>query len=390
MNCIQTHHVNDNVSYSCFSTSNGCEELYLTIRTTQGCDIATALDALSADYEVAICAANLKDTTTVFSRLFLSDMINQKEIIETSPLMKQLRHGALSLIEQKPVGGGPISLFSYHVRGVDTKSKYNSGSYKNTSTCKGNHYSLLYTANFSDETSFDVSLQTSTIFNELSGIFETNGIKLLDNTIRTWIYVHDVDNHYMGMVRARKEFFTEHGLTNQTRYLASTGIDGGCESPGRLVCIDSLSIGGLIPEQIIRMEAPTHLSPTIMYGVTFERGLRVKFGDRSHLYISGTASIDNKGNVLFIGDIVNQTRQTVENLIALLDQQQSTIADLAYLIVYVRNFHEWGLAHNILREKLGHKLPIISVEAKVCRPTWLIELEGVAVMNDKNDFPPYL
>lgn len=157
----------------------------------------------------------------------------------------------------------------------------------------------MLTANYSNDAAFDAQLQTDLVFKSLNATIERNGMRLLDNTIRTWVYVGDVDNHYKTMVGARREYFTAQGLTDRTRYLASTGIEGGCQSPERIVSVDSLSIGGLRPEQIVRLEAPSHLSPTIVYGVTFERGLRVRFGDRSHLYISGTASIDSRGRSCF-------------------------------------------------------------------------------------------
>ena len=90
-----------------------------------------------------------------------------------------------------------------------------------------------------------------------------------------------LDNHYQNMVRARREYFADHGLTDKTRYLASTGIEGGCHVPERLVTVDSFSIGGLKPGQIVRMEAPTPMSPTIVYGVTFERGRRISRDKRA-------------------------------------------------------------------------------------------------------------
>jgi enamine deaminase RidA (YjgF/YER057c/UK114 family) len=123
--------------------------------------------------------------------------------------------------------------------------------------------------------------------------------------------------------------------------------------------------------------------------VTFERGLRIIFGDRSHLYISGTASVNNKGDVVHTGDVQAQTRRTVENLRALLREQGATLSDMAYVLVYIRNFHEWDLVRSVLKEEFGETIPLISCEARVCRPTWLFELEGVAIIPDQNEFPPF-
>ena len=138
------------------------------------------------------------------------------------------------------------------------------------------------------------------------------------------------------------------------------------------------------------MEALSHLRPTILYGVTFERGLRVRFGDRSHLYISGTASINSQGEVLHEGDAGLQTRRAVENVRALLEAQSATLADLAYVIAYVRNVHDRQQVRKVLDEELGEGTPLVFAEAAVCRPAWLMELEGVAIIHDRSEFPPFL
>ena len=41
--------------------------------------------------------------------------------------------------------------------------------------------------------------------------------------------------------------------------------------------------------------AASHMNRTSDYGVSFERGTAIEYGDRIHALISGTASIDNRG-----------------------------------------------------------------------------------------------
>jgi enamine deaminase RidA (YjgF/YER057c/UK114 family) len=364
--------------------------------TPQGVGFPDALAELTNSYSEALRNRGLSDATEVFSRIFLSDILNQKTALIRSPLYNRLRtSGALSIIEQKPVVGGPVALLSYHLRdpkNVITKKPLNPApeGWRNDLFVQGRHYSLLWTANHTGGDSFDAYAQTKTIFDSLNVLMEQNGMNLLDNGIRTWVYVRDIDNHYDDMVRARREYFSAHGLTDKTRYLASTGILGMTHSPEKIVSVDSLSIGGLQAGQIVRMEALSHLSPTILYGVTFERGLRVRFGDRSHLHISGTASIDLNGDVLHAGDAEAQTRRTIENVKALLQAQRATLDDMAYGIVYVRNSHDRKFVEKALREELSEKTPLIFVEAAVCRPAWLVEFEGIAIIPDKTDFPPFL
>ncbi|MDD5674738.1 MAG: Rid family hydrolase [Chitinivibrionales bacterium] len=395
MSNLTIKRLSESIRYSHFATDAGCEEFFITVRTRPGIDPARGLQALADDYGSALTEAGLSDTTVVFSRLYVSDFVNQKEKIDSCVLRNRLRQGALSIIEQKPVDGGPFSLFSWHIRNPKhpaavCQTLNAPENYSTVNRYTGKNYSLLFTANFTNNALFDAAAQTTQIFKDLGITLADNSMRMLDNTIRTWIYVRDVDNHYKNMVRSRREFFTEQGLTASTRYLASTGIEGGNCTPDRIVSVDSLSIGGLQSGQIVRMEAPEHLSPTIVYGVTFERGLRVKFGDRSHLYVSGTASINKKGEVLHLGDVAAQTRRTLENLRALLGAHNTTLKDLAFAFVYVRNFHEWPRVEAVLREEISAETPLIALEAKVCRPQWLMEIEAMAIIPDKNDFSPFL
>jgi enamine deaminase RidA (YjgF/YER057c/UK114 family) len=381
---------------SVFSTAEGCEEIFFSLLSPKVVRFSEALSELENSYAAALNRLGLSDETAVFSRIFISDIVNQKPALFQSPLFNRLRTScALSVIEQKPLFGGPVALLSYHLRDPDktvTKRLLNSGSsdWHNDLLVKGSNYSLLWTANHTGGDTFDAYAQTKTIFDSLNAIIEGQGMNLLENGIRTWVYVRDVDNHYRDMVRARREYFAAHDLTEKTRYLASTGILGRTFSPEKIVSVDSLSIGGLAAGQIVRMEALSHLSPTILYGVTFERGLRVRFGDRSHLHISGTASINVKGEVLYPGDVEAQTRRTIENVRALLEAQAAALDDLAYVIVYVRNAHDFELVERVLCEELSEKVPMIFAEAAVCRSAWLMELEGIAIVPDKNGFPPFL
>jgi len=388
--------IDDFTSSSTFTVAGACDESFISITTPEGLSFSAALADLTTRYAAALDRMGLSDSTAVFSRIFLSDILNQKSALLASTLCGRLRTScALSIIEQKPIGSGHLSLLSYHLRDpkkAPTKklSQPTRDGWRNDLVVKGRNYSLLLTANHTDGESFNAYSQTKAIFESLNSAFEQNDMSLLGNGIRTWVYVRDLDNHYKDMVRARREYFAMRGLTDHTRYLASTGILGMTYLPERVVSLDSLSVGGLAPGQIVRMEALSHLRPTILYGVTFERGLRVRFGDRSHLYISGTASINSEGEVLHEGDAELQTRRAVENVRALLEAQSATLKDMAYVIAYVRNVHDRQQVGKVLDKAFGGKVPLVLTEAAVCRPTWLMELEGVAIIPDKSEFPPFL
>ena len=56
--------------------------------------------------------------------------------------------------------------------------------------------------------------------------------------------------------------------------------------------MDAYSLLGLQPEQVSYLNDFDRLCATKDYDVTFERGTRIAYADRTHHFISGTASID--------------------------------------------------------------------------------------------------
>ena len=175
-----------------------------------------------------------------------------------------------------------------------------------------------------------------------------------------------------------KEEFVRLGLTEKTHYLASTGIQGQIADSRSLVLLDAYAVDGLQAEQIRFLHAPEYLNPTYEYGVTFERGTAVEYGDRKHIFISGTASIDNRGEVVYPGNIAGQTRRMLLNIEALLKEAGSSLADLAKMIVYLRDIADYPIVRDLMEQQFPD-VPKVIVLAPVCRPGWLIETECIAI-----------
>ena len=204
------------------------------------------------------------------------------------------------------------------------------------------------------------------------------GCTLEANCIRTWFFVNDVDLNYGGVVRARNQFFFTQGLTVNTHFIASTGIGGRQQDPNVLSQMDNYAIAGVKKEQIHYLYASTHLNRTSDYGVSFERGTQVNYADRRHVFISGTASINNKGEVVYPKDIIRQTRRMWENVEALLAEADCNFNDVAEMVVYLRDTADYELVRELYEERFAGK-PYVIVHAPVCRPGWLIEMECMAV-----------
>jgi hypothetical protein len=95
------------------------------------------------------------------------------------------------------------------------------------------------------------------------------------------------------------------------------------------------------------------------------------------------------GNIMYVGDVCNQLIRTIDNVEALLASQGAVISDMHYLILYMRDPKCYPLIEGILAERIPEDVPIIVVEGPVCRPGWLVEMEGVGIMADENEFPKF-
>lgn len=377
-----------------FRPANGCDEYFVLIRSKQEPSFDLSLKNVLRDYLRVIERNEIPHDTLVFSRFILSDIQNQKALLLESELFKFATSGAYSIIGQPPAfDGGGIYFLAYHITGNAERTKFNAldgAPHRNALLLKGQHYQVLYAGAFSGADELNSNVQTHEVFSDYRALLNRFNMTLAGNCWRTWIYIRDIDNHYAGMVNARVRLFRAEQLTENTRYIASTGIEAKSLEVDSLVTMDSLAISGMRPEQAERMEAEANMCPTHRYGVTFERGQTLIFGDRKHHHISGTASIDADGNVLHPNDIVLQTHRALENISALLAAKGAVLNDMAYFIVYMRNPSENTKVREAIYQVVSKEVPILFVEGAVCRPSWLVEIEGMAISHADNSFPHFI
>ncbi len=385
--------INPQVKCSSFSADGGTSEHFIIAHSRKNIAFQEALAELLENYRACMRELGLSEETQAFSRFYLSDIANQKDALLASEIHDTCAQGAFAVIQQCPLNGSGVSLLAYHIKYSHPVRRVvtalDSRGWRNMLTISGPHYDLLWSGNFSGFGQLDSRRQSDEIFSSYNQLINEHGMTLLKNTVRTWIYVRDIDNHYMGMVKSRVDYFDEQGLNKGTRYIASTGIEAKLDQVNSLVAMDALSISNIKQEQIIRMEALDKLSPTHIYGVTFERACRVDFGDRSHFHISGTASIDADGEVVHPGDVSKQAMRALENVNALLNSQGASLADMTHFIVYLRNITEVEEVMHVLSEAISDDTPIIFVEGTVCRPAWLVEIEGVGIRKATLDYPNF-
>lgn len=384
--------VNARCKCTTFASSRGATEYFFVIESDGENNVGAGLLQMNDDVAEVLSTFGLSRDTTVFARFYLSDLANQREELLASPVFETCSAGACAVVEQPPLNKGKVALLLYHIKGESMACEPlpmgNDGWHSGVKVT-GANYTHYWMGNATSDIAFDAYKQTREIFRTYTDFLADHGMTLFDNALRTWIYVRDIDNHYAGMVTARKECFEANRMTKETHFVASTGIEARLKEVSTLVSMDALAIDGILPGQVTKMEALENLNPTHEYGVTFERGTKITFGDREHFHISGTASIDRHGEVLHLGDVEMQTHRTLENIRALLAPHGGTLDDMAFLIVYLRDQSHVSDVIQILRDEVGHDIPMVAVRGAVCRPKWLIEIEGIGVKRVTTDYPPF-
>lgn len=307
---------------------------------------------------------------SVFKRFFLSDAANQANLLEVELIDNS--HCAVSIVEQPPLDGSKIALWAYLQTGVSTKALPN-GMY----AVQNGAYTHLWTGTTLHEAAHS-EYQMRLLFNDYALQLAQQGCTLAANAIRTWIFVQNIDVNYAGVVKARNEIFATQGLTSETHFIASTGIQGRNANSKNIVQLNTYAVKGLKAEQIQYLYAKTHLNPTYEYGVSFERGTCIHYEDRRHVFISGTASIDNKGQVLYVGDIKKQAERMIENVGMLLAEAECDFSNVMQILVYLRDIADYQIVSKLFEERFP-TIPKVILLAAVCRSTWLIEMECIAI-----------
>ena len=312
----------------------------------------------------------------VFLRFFLSDAANQSGLLTEA--LADFPPCACSIIEQPPLDGTKIALWVYLQTQVTPRSFL-----EGLTGIEHNGYVHLWGGS-ACRPGTDSHEQTRRLLEDYATALEDNGGRLADNCIRTWFFVQNIDVNYAGVVKARNEVFLHQGLTRDTHFIASTGIAGRNADPSLCVQLDTYAVTGLVPEQVHHLYASTHLNRTYEYGVSFERGTYVDYGDRRQVFISGTASIDNRGQIVHAGDIRQQTERMWENVEALLKEAGMNYDDIGQMIVYLRDPGDYQAVERLFNARFPN-MPRVTVLAPVCRPGWLIEMEcmGTCKWTDK-------
>jgi len=118
---------------------------------------------------------------------------------------------------------------------------------------------------------------------------------------------------------------------------------------------------------------------------SFSRGMRIDFNGMTTLLISGTASIDENGTSVHIGDLAAQQQRTYDNITRLLASEGATWKDVVRTTCYLRDIERDYELFNRIRTQFFKQqgldpLPASTgIQAILCRPELLIEMEAMAM-----------
>jgi len=226
----------------------------------------------------------------------------------------------------------------------------------------------------------------------------------LDHVVRTWLYQGGIvaeegrTQRYQELNRARTDaydgipFLRGRLPTGHPPdvYPASTGIG----TEGRNLELSAIALATDRPDVLaVPLENPRQTAAW-RYGARyspqspkFSRAMAVTCGPYAMIFISGTASITNS-ETRHDGDAAAQTRETLDNIAALISEENlsrhglpglgSTLDGIGLARVYIKRKEDYQRVRAVCEERLG-ELPTVYALADVCRPDLLVEIEGMAL-----------
>jgi enamine deaminase RidA (YjgF/YER057c/UK114 family) len=224
-----------------------------------------------------------------------------------------------------------------------------------------------------------------------------------EEIVRTWLYLGGIvedegpTQRYKELNRARTDFYQDiHFLADRVPpgrkgrvFPASTGIG----TEGRRVMMSAIALAtdrkDIIavplenPRQTAAFDYADHYSPK---SPKFCRAMALSCGNYATIFVSGTASITDS-ETWHVGDAVAQTHETLDNIAALICEENlcyhglpglgASLDGLGLVRVYIKRAEDYASVRAACEKRLG-ELPTICAMADVCRPELLVEIEGIA------------
>jgi chorismate lyase/3-hydroxybenzoate synthase len=205
--------------------------------------------------------------------------------------------------------------------------------------------------------------------------------------IRIWNYLPEInaqaggDERYRHFNSARQMAFRKSGRATMGTVPAACALGSPAGSPLSIYFLAARRPARMIENP--RQTSAYHYPPKFgRHSPIFSRACVWGESGRSRLFVSGTASIVGH-ETIHRGDVVAQTRETMVNIGALLEEANRIVGSSQYTLdglklkVYVRNPSDLSAIKATLSELLNPVASVVYLQADVCREDLLVEIEAV-------------
>jgi enamine deaminase RidA (YjgF/YER057c/UK114 family) len=225
---------------------------------------------------------------------------------------------------------------------------------------------------------------TEIAYQEIFDVLDETGHRHL---IRIWNYLPEInaqaggDERYRHFNSARQMAFRKSGRATMGTVPAASALGSPAGSPLSIYFLASRRPARMIENP--RQTSAYHYPPKFgRHSPIFSRACVWGESGRASLFVSGTASIVGH-ETIHRGDVVAQTRETMVNIGALLEEANHIVGPSHYslndlkLKVYVRKPSDLAAIEAALSELLNPVAAIVYLQADVCREDLLVEIEAL-------------
>jgi chorismate lyase/3-hydroxybenzoate synthase len=204
--------------------------------------------------------------------------------------------------------------------------------------------------------------------------------------IRIWNYLPEInretdgDERYRLFNSARQLAFRNSGRATVNTAPAASALGSPAGSP-----ISIYFLAARQPPKMIenpRQTSAYHYPPKFgRHSPMFSRACVLSESAGTNLFVSGTASIVGH-ETIHQGDVAAQTRETLANIHALLEEANRVVGRARYSMdglkfkVYVRQPSDLCAIEEVLAGPLRSSTPVVYLQADVCREDLLVEIEA--------------
>lgn len=113
----------------------------------------------------------------------------------------------------------------------------------------------------------------------------------------------------------------------------------------------------------------------------YSHGLKIDVGDSEMIFVTGQIAMDKDGNAVAPNDIAKQTEFVFENIIKILAEANSTLADVVKVVIYVTNMDDFKIISPIRNQYLTDSKPVSTLIEinKTVKEGCDIEIDVIAI-----------